>query len=109
MAMANNFVHQLREIFPNKSEETIQHILQIIYDETPTECGEIIFENAVNLLSESGCEADGVQQEDLSNQHMLSGFYDQLVQIFPDCCNVYLRELVEKNAILVLKNCVSCY
>lgn len=102
--MASNILPQLREIFPNKSEETIQHILNIV-NENLLDAPEYIFESAVNLLSETGGEpneqhdivVNQPNEDDTSKAEQLPIFYDHLTQIFPDCCTTHLRALVEQN------------
>lgn len=93
------FVTQLREIFPNKSEETIRDILDMIEFETPLDPEEIKFENAVNFLSETGDlldEAAGynnAMNSTLSDEEM-SVHFNNLTEVFGDCCPDYLRNLL---------------
>lgn len=98
---SNNIVHALREIFPNKSEETILNILGTVQNEIvlsnveQQQHEEYIFESAVNLLSATGCGTSDENTE--SDEHQFPLFYDYLMQMFPDCCPTYLTELLQQN------------
>lgn len=96
------FVVQLREIFPNKSEETIRSILDIIEVETPNDPEQIKFENAVNFLSETGDLLDEAAGYNVSsstlNDEQMSVHFNNLSEVFSDCCPDYLRHLCEEKA-----------
>lgn len=96
------FVLQLGEIFPNKSKETIRGILEMIEAETPDDPEEIKFENAVNFLSETGDLLDEAAGYDIPSATIsdedMSMHFNNLSEVFSDCCPDHLRNLCESRA-----------
>lgn len=104
-----NVIYQLKEIFPNKPEATIRDMVDLAINQNPLDGPEYILENAVTLLASTGFdeqnEAAGYQDDcvdwsannQLPTDEELSCYYDRLVEMFSDCCTLYLREFLEKN------------
>lgn len=96
-------IRQLQDIFPNKSLSTIQYVVDIINTENPLERDDYKFESAINLLTETGNGSDefielhneAVGGEGaFSNEIDISGYIENLIQIFPDCQISHMENLL---------------
>lgn len=92
----------LREIFPNKSLAAIDDTLLAIENQIPDESFEIKLDSAtefliatddneggdeIHLLNEARGESRKLTEQELSS------YFDQLINIFPDACPSYIRDL----------------
>lgn len=115
------YTNYVQEIFPNKSIEAIRDVIEIVLKQTPFDREDYQLENVINLLTETNDTNDVVSSEMCNsgkisassgneenlldeaaghsrtlNDQELSMYFEQLLELFPDACPSYVRDLCNK-------------